>query len=642
MRGSSLSVSPSVSVSQSVGPRSVKSRCRPPFLPLLSHSGPSPHSSQDFFLPPTPELIKYQPDHFIFFPLQPDLISRRSRTPREFYLILPFVCSSRTEKTLTCPQSLSHCLTAARRALYSLLYTCCPHLRLSPYHWQSLARVTPAPTPPRGLPNRPSQFVRAASLLPDHAVVGQLCITVLGKHRITSKHNIVAYFRAGNRSQLVAMPLHQRSSVASSSKRTSTAGHSSSSYGRHLPHSSADRAHEVDEFDYEYGYDSKLLDDLNKANAALNKISADKDKLKAALDAANRKLNENVVSYRELKAQLEGTRSEAEVLKEDTRTLKEENRTLKEETRNAKEELRTLKEENAALKEENRTVKEESRTTKEESRTFKDEIRAFKEDNRTLKDDNRDLKEETHDLKDESRRLAADNQRLTSENERLEFERLDFEHRLIGLRAKHENLTMRFDALNGQAPPSAMTSPMTTPPMTVAIPERPIPERTKTSSSRPSSKASSKTSSKSSSKSATSSSSKKESREPRELREPREPREDRHRDRDRDERHREREDRPRNRGDKEKSDAKADKERLSKRFDERPSNGTRGPASFIEGWGPSGRMQAPAPAQSHKGAYSNVPRTPNVVTSGHFSSDSSAFDDEMYEDGAYHPYPIAN
>lgn len=108
VRGSS----PSVSVSQSVGPRSVKSRCRPPFLPLLSHSGPSPHSSQDFFLPPTPELIKYQPDHFIFFSLaaRPHFPAL-THTPGNFTLFSLLCARLGLRKLLPVPksESLPHC-----------------------------------------------------------------------------------------------------------------------------------------------------------------------------------------------------------------------------------------------------------------------------------------------------------------------------------------------------------------------------------------------------------------------------------------------------------------------------------------------------------------------------------------------------
>lgn len=98
----------SQSVSQSVGPRSVKSRCRPPFLPLLSHSGPSPHSSQDFFLPPTPELIKYQPDHFIFFSLaaRPHFPAL-THTPGNFTLFSLLCARLGLRKLLPVPKSES-------------------------------------------------------------------------------------------------------------------------------------------------------------------------------------------------------------------------------------------------------------------------------------------------------------------------------------------------------------------------------------------------------------------------------------------------------------------------------------------------------------------------------------------------------
>jgi hypothetical protein len=81
--------------------------------------------------------------------------------------------------------------------------------------------------------------------------------------------------------------------------------------------------------------------------------------------------------------------------------------------------------------------------------------------------------------------------------------------------------------------------------------------------------------------------------------------------------------------------------------------------SFIEPWGPGGwspRYEPPSSdfdAYGHlatgrkaasvvsSAAYSNVPRTTSIVN-GHFSSDSSAYDDERYEDGSYHAYPIPN
>jgi hypothetical protein len=47
-------------------------------------------------------------------------------------------------------------------------------------------------------------------------------------------------------------------------------------------------------------------------------------------------------------------------------------------------------------------------------------------------------------------------------------------------------------------------------------------------------------------------------------------------------------------------------------------------------------------SSSHHSAYANVPRTTNISLSGHSSSDSSNFDDDAYEDGNYHPYPIVN
>ncbi|CAM1509961.1 Fc.00g002960.m01.CDS01 [Cosmosporella sp. VM-42] len=254
----------------------------------------------------------------------------------------------------------------------------------------------------------------------------------------------------------------------------------------------------------------------------------------------------------------------------------------------------------------------------------------------------RELKAQHEGVRTENDVLKDDIRQLKDDNSRLDFERRDAEQRFIGLNAKHENLTLKYNALSGVVPPSSMTSPL---PSDTDRPERPErnertdrPERPKVSS-RPSSKASSGKSS---------SSSKTPSKKDREERERH--REERHRDRE--DRHREKEDRHREKSrprDKErdrehKSEAKADKVRLSKRFDERPAPANRR-ASFIEPWGPGGRMQTAAVTQSHQAPYANnVPRTANanVTLPGHFSSDSSAFDDDTYEDGSYHPYPIVN
>lgn len=356
------------------------------------------------------------------------------------------------------------------------------------------------------------------------------------------------------------MSLYQRPSanvgMRSTTATTSTKAQPGSSYVKHVPHSPADRAHAVEE------YDTRLLDDLNKANTDLNIANAERDKLKAALELANKKLAETTTLYRELKAQHEGLRNENEVLKEDVR-------------------------------------------------------------------------------------------QVNSENERLEFERRDAEQRFIGLSAKHENLTMRYNALNGMTPP-AMASPL--PDDQPEASDRT--ERPKTS--RPSSKASSGKSTTSSGKTPV-----KKDREERH-------REDRHRgDRHREDRHRDKSRTREKERDKEKSDAKADKVRLSKRFDERPAPADRR-TSFIEPWGPggwcptalatpfpplhygaqfsdhydadtmTGRMQTASVTHSHQGSYANVPRSANLSISGHVSSDSSNFSDDPFEDGNYHPYPIVN
>lgn len=117
--------------------------------------------------------------------------------------------------------------------------------------------------------------------------------------------------------------------------------------------------------------------------------------------------------------------------------------------------------------------------------------------------------------------------------------------------------------------------------------------------------------------------------------------------------------RPRDK-DREKREQKAEKERLSKRFEERRPPTSNRRSSFVEGWGPggrstsanplsrtyttTGRMSQHQPTASYGSA--NIPRTSNPLsptgtTGGAYSSGSSAaYDDDSYEDGNYHPYPI--
>ncbi|KAF7560423.1 hypothetical protein G7046_g3714 [Stylonectria norvegica] len=399
----------------------------------------------------------------------------------------------------------------------------------------------------------PLQFVDATAHLPSltglWAALQTPPVLVNGRSNHQPTHRVSAA-----ETLAFVMPLHQRTSANTSKRATMGQPGSFYEHDRHVPHTPADRAHAVQD------YDDRVLDDLNKANTELNKSNAENDKLKTALELANRKLNETAVAYRELKAQMDGVKTERDILKDDIR------------------------------------------------------------------------------------QLNVDNQGLNVENQRLEFERRDAEQRFIGINAKYENLTLRFNALEGITPPSAMSA---------ALPDRPKPSsRTSSTKSGSSKTPSSKTSSK------------KEHRDERH-------RDDRHRDRgDREERHRERSRPPReNKERKEhkerdmgKTEALADKERLSKRFGERPAPANRR-ASFIEPWGPggrsssalpadnvmtytnlaTGRMQAGGVTPSHQAAYANVPRTAAVVNNpGHFSSDSSAFDDDAFEDGSYHPYPIVN
>lgn len=147
-------------------------------------------------------------------------------------------------------------------------------------------------------------------------------------------------------------------------------------------------------------------------------------------------------------------------------------------------------------------------------------------------------------------------------------------------------------------------------------------------------------------------------KEHREHREHREPREDRERRKDRDRNQSRDRGRDKEREKREHDELAAEKKRLSKRFEERrpPQAGRRGSVSQ---WSSSGtrstsanpnsrsytsnRAQPPPVVSQAQPAYgSSVPRTPNPLSpTGAYSSGSSGFnDDEPYEDGNYHAYPI--
>lgn len=109
---------------------------------------------------------------------------------------------------------------------------------------------------------------------------------------------------------------------------------------------------------------------------------------------------------------------------------------------------------------------------------------------------------------------------------------------------------------------------------------------------------------------------------------------------------------------KEKREQEEEKKRLSKRFEGRPPPSNRR-GSCSQGWSSGGRSSSanpssrytngrPQPPQLVQGqpAYgggASVPRTPNPLspTASYSNSGSSGFnDDDHYEDGNYHAYPI--
>lgn len=237
----------------------------------------------------------------------------------------------------------------------------------------------------------------------------------------------------------------------------------------------------------------------------------------------------------------------------------------------------------------------------------KDKFRALYENtNKRLAESSRaqaDLKIQAQAFRDENILLREQLQRQKEDCERVNFENHNWDKNYTELKARYDNLVLRYNATSAPSPTNPMAAP---------LPERPKVSRT---------------------------TSKRESKD-------------------------QREDRGRAREKRERKEAKDEKERLSRRFEGRPDD-RRPPTnhrnSFIEGWGPggrsasanpgsrsfnriaTGRMQGPAVTPSQQAAYSSVPRTTNPMSPGLYSSSgsgSSAVYDEEFEDGNYHAYPI--
>lgn len=222
------------------------------------------------------------------------------------------------------------------------------------------------------------------------------------------------------------------------------------------------------------------------------------------------------------------------------------------------------------------------------------------------------------DIKDLKVQLTAVKKERDQANDDLDQSKADYEalhktwlKKYTELQTDHDSLLSRFNTAKGT---SSSSSPLSSP----------IPDRTK--EVRPVSK--------------------KEHREPREHREHREDR-DRERERPRG--------RDKDREKREQEEQMAEKKRLSKRFEERrPPTARRG--SVSQGYSSSGRSSSAnpnsrsytntrSPPQKLPAAQpvygSSVPRTPNPLSpTGAYSSGSSGFNDDEYEDGNYHAYPI--
>lgn len=253
-----------------------------------------------------------------------------------------------------------------------------------------------------------------------------------------------------------------------------------------------------------------------------------------------------------------------------------------------------------------------------------------------------DLKNEVAAVKEDRDRYKEDLLQSKEDYDALLMKHRDWLQSYTDLKAEHDSLAVRHEALKATLAP---------------VPSPPLADRTKESRS-----------STKEPRSTASSSTKKENREHRDHREERPQRSD-HRESDRGR------GRDKDREKREHKEQKAEKERLSKRFEERrppvttdsrpPASGGRR-QSFIEGWGPGGRSASANPARTSQsstqtytssrkeklspplvpgqpGYGASIPRTPNPLspTGVYSNSGSSAFtDDDKYEDGNYHAYPI--
>ncbi|OAQ79941.1 growth-arrest specific micro-tubule binding domain-containing protein [Purpureocillium lilacinum] len=230
-----------------------------------------------------------------------------------------------------------------------------------------------------------------------------------------------------------------------------------------------------------------------------------------------------------------------------------------------------------------------------------------------------DLKAQAHSLKDDFSVLRARVQQLEDDNAQLLYENDLWDKHYTGLEKSYGELTVQYNSLLASMPSSSSSYRIST-----NLPERP--KRASHHKKKPSS-----------------SSTRREHKESS----------------------------PASRKSNTSNSDKEQKDRLSKRFEEkRPSSsGGRGSRrhSFIEGWGPAsgssasaappttgatgrafagvataGLGQPPAVSQSHnKVSFSSVPRTTANPLSPGLYSNTAAYDDEYYEDGNYHPYPVA-
>ncbi|KAJ6439593.1 growth-arrest specific micro-tubule binding domain-containing protein [Purpureocillium lavendulum] len=230
-----------------------------------------------------------------------------------------------------------------------------------------------------------------------------------------------------------------------------------------------------------------------------------------------------------------------------------------------------------------------------------------------------DLKASAHALKEDASVLRARLQQLADDNEQLQYENGIWEQHYTILDKSYTELTAHYHNLAASMPASSSTHRVST-----KLPERPQrPSHHKKKPSSSSTRREHKESSPSSRKSNTSNSDKEQ------------------------------------------------KDRLSRRFEEKRPSSSGGRSSrrhsFIEGWGPAsgsstsaagptsgatgrpfvtvataGHVPAAAVSPSHnKVSFSSVPRTATNPLSPGLYNTTMAYDDEYYEDGNYHPFPVA-